>query len=1122
MSKALATKNVAALLLSVAMVFGVTFAFASPAKAQTLESLQAQIAALLAQISALQGGTTTGGSCTTFTRNHQMGDTGGEVMAIQKFLNSNGAVIASSGAGSPGNETSYFGGLTRAAVAKFQAANGITPAAGYWGPISRAKANSMCTGTPTVPGVPITGNGLKVMLASDSPVNVALVAGQAIGELAKFVFVNPTGSPVTVTSASFQRIGVSSDSTLTAVYLYNGATRVTDSAAVNTGMFTFSDSAGLFVVPAGSSVTISVRSNINTGTSGEQVGVQLNSLAASGTLDTSVVFPIRGGIQTISSASLGTVAMTYSAPSGSTENPGTDIRVFEASTVISTHAANLRAITFENRGSSSDGDLRNFKLYVDGVQVGSTVAQSSNDKVTFDLSSSPKRLETGTRIIKVVADIVDGSSETFDIQVRRAADAMFVDAELGQPILMTGTFAAGSANTIASGTLSITKAANSPTENIAVGATNVLLARYEVRAAGESIKVEAIKVWVDQGAADGMDNAKVFLNGSQIGSTKDLTSGANPDVAGTEFTFGSSFIARAGMTEILEIYGDAKTNDSVNYASGTSVDVGVSIAAASDTEGMSSGNTISAISEVEGNSRSITSSTLTGSKASGYGDQTMIPGTNNAKIGSFTLSAGSTEAVNINTIAINLSSTEAASITDLRLVDASTGTQIGSTKVSPSGSSGDEGDNSFSVNIVLPASGSKTIDLVANIKSNAGIGAFTAALDDSTGGTGASTAQSVTIGNDATLQTITIGSGTLNTAVGVSPDDANVIAGSTDVKVGNFKFTAQNSSFTVQEIKVKVPANAATSVSAVTLKYKDAAGVTQSASQALTLSSGTQTYATATFTGLTFYVPQNTEGVLDVYVNIPTIASGATTGRGITVVLDGNEGFKAIDSAGTQTTALTSSTDLSSVSATGKGTMYVRKSKPTLAAVTLDSSTLSAGANQVIARFSITADAAGDIGWKYLSFTVNKTAAVTLDATTTIDIYEGSNAIAGNWATTTGSFPTQSQMFTTAATSGNLVFEATSEQQIAAGTTATYEIRTTVGGLASGSNLSVTLANPSSSISTDQYSDILGNFGDATPSIIWTDRSSISTVHSESTDDWTNDYLVKTLPLTVGNKSVAF
>src|SRR3990167_2739642 len=125
MSKALATKNVATVLVAVAMVFGFAFAFATPAKADVISDLQAQIQALLAQISALQGGSGSqqvgGLACINFTQNLTIGSTGSEVMALQKFLNSvDGTQLATTGAGSPGNETSYFGGLTKAAVVKFQ------------------------------------------------------------------------------------------------------------------------------------------------------------------------------------------------------------------------------------------------------------------------------------------------------------------------------------------------------------------------------------------------------------------------------------------------------------------------------------------------------------------------------------------------------------------------------------------------------------------------------------------------------------------------------------------------------------------------------------------------------------------------------------------------------------------------------------------------------------------------------------------------------------------------------------------------------------------------------------------------------------------------------------------
>ena len=45
--------------------------------------------------------------------------------------------MAVGGAGSLGNETTYFGPATKAAVIKFQLARAITPATGYVGLITR-------------------------------------------------------------------------------------------------------------------------------------------------------------------------------------------------------------------------------------------------------------------------------------------------------------------------------------------------------------------------------------------------------------------------------------------------------------------------------------------------------------------------------------------------------------------------------------------------------------------------------------------------------------------------------------------------------------------------------------------------------------------------------------------------------------------------------------------------------------------------------------------------------------------------------------------------------------------------------------------------------------------------
>ncbi len=80
----------------------------------------------------------------SWTRPLKQGSTGADVMNLQKFLNlCADTVVSTSGAGSSGMETSYFGPATHAAVMKFQAKHGVSPVAGYFGPLSQAKAMSL-------------------------------------------------------------------------------------------------------------------------------------------------------------------------------------------------------------------------------------------------------------------------------------------------------------------------------------------------------------------------------------------------------------------------------------------------------------------------------------------------------------------------------------------------------------------------------------------------------------------------------------------------------------------------------------------------------------------------------------------------------------------------------------------------------------------------------------------------------------------------------------------------------------------------------------------------------------------------------------------------------------------
>jgi len=74
----------------------------------------------------------------TFMKTLSTGMVHAEVKTLQQFLNSKGFIVSLNGAGSIGRETSFFGPATRAALARFQKANGISPAVGFFGPITRA------------------------------------------------------------------------------------------------------------------------------------------------------------------------------------------------------------------------------------------------------------------------------------------------------------------------------------------------------------------------------------------------------------------------------------------------------------------------------------------------------------------------------------------------------------------------------------------------------------------------------------------------------------------------------------------------------------------------------------------------------------------------------------------------------------------------------------------------------------------------------------------------------------------------------------------------------------------------------------------------------------------------
>lgn len=141
------------------MLIGTIFIGQTLAQEGGIEELTAQIEELLKTVTSLQEKlanirqnnqlTSTNNN---FNHNLRIGDKEEDIKQLQIFLNSDFRTrLANTGVGSPGNETTYFGNLTKQAVIKFQELFsgeilipvGLNSGTGFVGESTRAKLNSL-------------------------------------------------------------------------------------------------------------------------------------------------------------------------------------------------------------------------------------------------------------------------------------------------------------------------------------------------------------------------------------------------------------------------------------------------------------------------------------------------------------------------------------------------------------------------------------------------------------------------------------------------------------------------------------------------------------------------------------------------------------------------------------------------------------------------------------------------------------------------------------------------------------------------------------------------------------------------------------------------------------------
>ncbi|MFA5047524.1 MAG: hypothetical protein WC516_00615 [Patescibacteria group bacterium] len=984
-----------------------------------------------------------------------------------------------------------------------------------------AAVSSVTTKGGSVNPPAVNGN-VTVSLAAGTPASGTLVAGQAIADLAHFTVTNTGSSEAKVTTLKFKRIGVSADATLSSIYLYEGANRLTDGASVSSGNISFNDASGIIVLPAGGSKTISVRANILTGTSGQTIGVAYVNA------DSSLV---SGNLMSIATATLGTAsfaATTYPGANSSLD-PQNDFVLWENTVNVGTTIVNLQSIRFKQIGSINSNDIKNFRLYVDGNQKSSVAALDANGYVTFDLTAAPVALNTGNRTIKVMVDIIGGSTRTAQLSVRMAADVMAVDTQYGQPILVQAnstTFSArdAGAQTISGGTLSITKKSDSPSGSVTNGSTGVTMAKFELKASGEKMKVESLRFFVTESDGDTaftLRNGAIFADGVQVGSTAAIAAATDATLGYTEFTFGSSLIVTPGTPVVLSVVADIYDNDGTNdVADADTLKIQVDNSSASNVLKMTSSgyDSVPAV-DVPANQLTVSQGNLTVAKNTSYGSRTSVAPKTAYKLGSFSIAATTVEKVNLNTISLDFDTVADAAdassdLSNLYVVYGGVTSTV-KTTVADTG-------NSWSISKELTSGQSITVDVYADVASSITDGDGTA---DTIRTDLTVTAQ--TVGSSVSLtptevqgQVITWGAGTFTPSFGNSPL-SYATPGDMMVAAGDFKFTALNESYTIKEIDVFVDDS---TVASAIRKVHIFDGTTDLTPSGFDLNGNTNT--SALVTGLSVPVSAGDTKTLTIKFDLNAIGTGyGATGQNVHVASIDN--IKYADSQGVETI------DTSAYVGNTKDVIVFR-TIPTVAAVDLTNSTLVNGAALDLYKFTITPDVKGSLALKQIKLPISwSNGGTTVGDTLEL---ESMKLLLNGVDYSSAVTMTDEDGNTVEGTSGllegddTLVIVFTNELDISAATTFTIKgtpqgFRMT-GADTTGDSVSMYLAGDATSNTTKYYLNdhaddgIYGlhtaaTGGETAYNFIWSDYGVTPHLETDgaSSADWHNGYLIKNLDL---------
>lgn len=987
-------------LTTAVMLSGVGMALPQIASAITVAELQAQITALTAQLNALiaaQGGTPaapSAGAC-TFTRSLSVGVRGDDVKCLQDYLTSTGHYTFS------GGSTGYFGNVTKAAVAAWQGANSVAPAAGYFGPISRAKYNSVVVVAPpavppsvtplATPGTPPPaapgGTGLSVSAPAQpgdtlAPLNAARVPA------AKFTLTASSDGDIKVNSFTVERQGLATDAAFSGIVLLGedglqiGLSKTLNAnhqAVLNEPVTVKSGTSRTFTIALNRP---SASANAESGNIGKLalVAIDAGSATVSGAL------PIVGSPITMNgSLTIGTMTLTRGVNdpgSGQTKEIGTQGYIFTAIRMTAGSAEDLvmKSISFNQSGSAAATDLKNVVMNIDGTDY-PTVISADGKYYTANFGDGLVIAKGNNKEVYAKGDIESGSNRGADFDLYRFTDIYAVGKQFGFGVTPTATDSGGSATddngsfqatnpvwdayetTIGAGTLGITKSTTIPAQNIATNLNDQPLGAFDVEARGEAVTVSSMVIRVSSNRNDDSVSEVDFSQVALYDNTTGKVVAGPLDGSGTAdgqmiFTFTEAVTFPVGKRAFV-LKGKVSTDfntDTLVSASTTPGTDWTSVTGA--TSGASITPTPSTV--VSGNSYTVKTATTTVSISNDPQAQNVVAGATAFTFANVLFDAtASGEDVRFTSSQFNLAATTATNVKNCALFDGTTQLNTGSNVRNPSAT----GAQTFTLdrNLTIPKGTIKNIALKCDIAGNAAANTllqWSLAGAETFGATGLVSGNSFTpnfASSSVTNLMHVVTGGTLAITLDAASPSVRLAAANQEVTLAVLKLTGTNEALDVKQITLQLsntgsntPQDLKSSPTGVSLWD----GATKVGEAFFTATD----FATATVTGLT--VPKDGDKMVTVKGTVNEIGVNRPARSGHLIAVDWDQGGGADNTnAGTYAVGAQSSTNIYTARSdadTASGGVRSVRGYPTVSTANIPSTTLGDG-EKTLFRFSVTA-----------------------------------------------------------------------------------------------------------------------------------------------------------------------